>query len=62
MSDERRLAATGMPLEDAISMCHDLRREGTLKEVIHREEKRACKCGGAGICCGCECSKKGVDR
>lgn len=61
MSDERRLAATGMPLEDAISMCHDMRRDGTLNEFVQdQEHKHVCKCGGVGICPGCDCMKKEV--
>lgn len=54
MTEERRLMASGMPLEDAISNCHALRREGTLREfVAEHEEHHACKCGGAGNCPDC---------
>lgn len=63
MSDERRLLATGIPLEDAISMCHDMRRDGTLSEFVKNEEsKHTCKCGGVGICPGCHCLGKEVRR
>lgn len=63
MSDERRLAATGMPLEDAISNCHAMRRDGTLEEFVQeQEQKHVCKCGGVGICPGCDCPKKGARR
>ena len=34
MTDERRLMAAGMPLEDAISNCCAMRREGTLPVAI----------------------------
>lgn len=53
MTEERRLLATGMPLEDAISMCRDLRRDGTLREFVRKEEQHACECGGVGICPDC---------
>lgn len=54
MTDERRLLAAGMPLEDAISNCHALRREGRLAEFVIREENRhICKCGGSGKCEDC---------
>ena len=39
MYDERRLVALGIPLEDAISICDDLRREGALEEYIQAQEK-----------------------
>lgn len=54
MTDERRLLASGMPLEDAISNCYAMRREGTLPEFIRQQEKRhVCQCGGTGICPDC---------
>lgn len=40
MTEEFRLMATGMPLEDAITICHALRRErDELPEFIRRREK-----------------------
>lgn len=47
MTEERRLLATGKPLEDIISDCHALRRE-----VLPREEesRHVCRCGGS---CNC---------
>lgn len=55
MTEERRLMAAGMPPEDAISMCNDLRRDGTLREFVQREEsgRHVCRCGGVGICPDC---------
>lgn len=45
MHDERRLMALGVPLEDAITICDDLRREGTLEEFIQaREEEYRRRC------------------
>lgn len=39
MTEERRLMASGMPLEDAISICHDLRRErDELPKLVHQKE------------------------
>lgn len=39
MTEERRLMAAGIPLEDAISICHALRRErDELPEHIRRRE------------------------
>lgn len=56
MSDERRLLAAGMPLEDAISMCDDLRREGTLREFVDDKEKeRWHRCNCVGQCERCTC-------
>ena len=56
MTEERRLLAAGMPLEDAISNCHALRREGSLPEFVERQEREnrhLCRCGGAGKCPDC---------
>lgn len=39
MTEERRLMNAGIPLEDAISMCYDLRREGTLSEFVRSAEQ-----------------------
>lgn len=61
MSEERRLLMAGMPLEDAISNCHAMRREGTLPEFVEQQEQgHTCKCGGVGICSGCDCRKCGA--
>lgn len=57
MTEERRLLRTGMPLEDIISTCHTLRRDGTLPEFVASEEAKRgdhqCKCGGTGNCPDC---------
>lgn len=38
MTDERRLVSIGVPLEDAITICMDLRREGSLETYIRDQE------------------------
>lgn len=38
MTDERRLVSIGVPLEDAITICLDLRRDGGLEEYIRGQE------------------------
>lgn len=54
MTEERRLLATGMPLEDAISNCHALRRDGTLTDFVEKQERaHRCKCGGSNTCPDC---------
>lgn len=54
MTEERRLMATGMPLEDAISNCYAMRREGNLREFVReKEQEHVCHCGGVGICPDC---------
>jgi len=50
MTEERRLLATGRPLEDIISDCHALRREAAARET---ENRHVCKCGGVGNCPDC---------
>lgn len=40
MSEEWRLVCIGFPLEDAISLCASMRREGTLNEFIKNEEAK----------------------
>lgn len=55
MTEERRLLATGMPLEDIISDCHALRREVPLKK---ENDRHVCKCGGAQRCQDCPNCKK----
>lgn len=51
MTEERRLLATGMPLDEIINTCHDMRRDGTLPEFVSRkEEGHTCTCGKAGNC------------
>lgn len=58
MTEERRLLATGMPLEDAISNCHSLRREGSLRDFVEEHEKRhECRCEN-GRCQDCQCKNK----
>lgn len=54
MAEERRLLATGMPLDEIINTCHDMRRDGTLPEFVSRkEEGHTCTCGKAGNCPDC---------
>lgn len=56
MTEERRLIATGMPLEDAISNCHAMRRNGKLDKFVRTEEhnnRHVCKCGGSNDCADC---------
>lgn len=56
MTDERRLMAAGMPLEDAISMCADMRRDGTLPAAVEKAENdraHKCTCGGKCSCPDC---------
>lgn len=38
MTEERRLIAAGIPIEDAISTCNDLRRDGGLPEFVRSKE------------------------
>lgn len=54
MSEERELLARGYPLEDAITMCHSMRRTGELKELMRQDEKQhVCACGGKRGCPDC---------
>jgi len=39
MYEEQRLISFGYPLEDALTLCHSLRREGLLEKFIEEEEK-----------------------
>lgn len=39
MYDEKRLIVLGIPLEDAISICDAMRREGKLEEYIQAQEQ-----------------------
>lgn len=39
MNEERRLMALGFPLEDAVTLCHSLRKEGTLEDFVRQQEK-----------------------
>jgi len=38
MTDERRLISIGIPLEDAITICMEMRRDGGLEEYIQAQE------------------------
>ena len=38
MYEEMRLHSLGFPLEDALTLCDSLRKEGTLKEFVERLE------------------------
>lgn len=58
MTEERRLLATGMPLDEIINTCHAMRRDGTLPEFIAHKERHTCHCGGAGNCPDCPNRKK----
>jgi len=59
MYEEQRLTKLGYPLEDAVSLCHSLRREGTLEEFVAEEEagQTHCHCGGDCQCGSCKCKK-----
>lgn len=39
MYDELRLVAIGFPLEDAVSICYSMRKEGDLEDFIHQQEE-----------------------
>ena len=58
MTEERRLLATGMPLDEIINTCHALRRDSALPEFVADKERHACRCGGAGNCPDCPNKKK----
>lgn len=59
MSEERELLSRGYPLEDAITMCHSMRRTGELKELMQQDAKsHICTCGGKGGCQDCQNRKK----
>lgn len=54
MTAERKLLSTGMPIEDIVSMCDSLRREGGLEEYVQQQESGdTCKCSKPGSCPGC---------
>lgn len=56
MTEERRLLAAGMPLEDAISNCYAMRREGSLPSFVAEQEH---KCPCANNCCqNCQCKNR----
>lgn len=40
MTEERRLIMLGIPAVDAISLCHSMRRDGTLPEFIREQERK----------------------
>lgn len=40
MTEEFVLVSYGFPLEDAICICNDMRRDGTLREFIKNLEER----------------------
>lgn len=47
MTEERRLIAIGFPLDEAITLCYSMRKEGTLAEFVEKEEEKyfnLCKC------------------
>lgn len=51
MTEERRLLAAGMPLEDAISNCCSMRRDGSLPAFVAEQEHRhKCQCNGNKRC------------
>ena len=39
MYEEMRLHSLGFPLEDAVTLCNDLRKECTLKQFVEELEK-----------------------
>lgn len=39
MSEEQRLISIGFPLEDALTICYSLRKEGTLRQFVEEQEK-----------------------
>lgn len=41
MSNEMRLVAAGIPLEDAVMICFAMRKSGGLEEFIRQEEEKA---------------------
>lgn len=54
MNEEQKLLARGYPLEDAVTLCHSMRRTGELAEFIQQEEKQhVCSCGGKCSCPDC---------
>ena len=40
LTEERRLISIGYPADEAICMCHAMRRDGTLAEFVRREEEK----------------------
>ncbi len=40
MTEERLLISIGYPAEEAICICHDMRRDGTLREFVRKEEEK----------------------
>lgn len=38
MYEEQRLMALGFPISDAVTLCHSLRREGTLESFMREQE------------------------
>lgn len=63
MYEEQFLISKGCPLEDAVTLCHSLRREGKLEDFM-RETESVCNCGNRhfGGCShvygGCPCRDK----
>lgn len=55
MYEEQRLIAAGMPLSDAVSLCHSLRKEQKLDEFMKdaRAEEHVCHCGEKCEHCTC---------
>lgn len=41
MTEELRLIRLGWPLEDAVTLCYSLRKEGRLKAFVEAEEAKA---------------------
>ncbi len=58
MYEEQRLMKFGYPLDEALCLCHSLRREGTITEFAKSEEGN-CACGGKCGACGGNC---GADK
>lgn len=39
MYEEQRLISIGFPISDALSVCHSLRKDGTLQSFVEEKEK-----------------------
>lgn len=40
MYEEQRLMSIGFSLDEAVSLCHSLRKEGKLQEFVEEQERR----------------------
>ena len=56
MYEEQLLIAKGFPLEDALTVCHSMRRVGTLDQFMEQVDglnHHKCSCGGKNKCKDC---------